>query len=68
VISASTTLGELIGMARRLEPEHGPLQGIIIHGNGRGQAFYQFRGFTFEVEGIPPSGVEPANIILQAGS
>jgi hypothetical protein len=54
MITSATPIGQLIETARLLEtPEHGTLQGIVIHGNGIGRVFYTWR--TFDLNLAVPS-------------
>ncbi len=60
MITANTTLGQLMDVAKLLEPEHGPLQGVVLHRNGLGRVHFTWRAFELNLNALPQPPAAPA--------
>jgi len=65
MITDKTTLGELLYIAKRLDPEHGALQGITIYPSGMGCVVYRLRAFHLDLKTIPTSAAQPRTVPAQ---
>jgi hypothetical protein len=55
MLPATTTLGELLAMAKAMEPQHGTCQGIILSRTGVARVFYVHRTMHFTVGRTAPA-------------